>query len=64
MRGVVSLAGVPDLEDAIVKGVCRNLVITLMGGPPSVFPERYQEGSPKQLAPLGIKQAFVSGFED
>eukprot|EP01127_Copromyxa_protea_P008934 TRINITY_DN2062_c0_g1_i1.p1 TRINITY_DN2062_c0_g1~~TRINITY_DN2062_c0_g1_i1.p1 ORF type:complete len:290 (-),score=12.10 TRINITY_DN2062_c0_g1_i1:32-844(-) len=61
---VISLAGIPDLETALNEGVCGYLVAQLMGGEPGEFPKRYEEGSPKRLAPIHTSQFFVSGFED
>jgi pimeloyl-ACP methyl ester carboxylesterase len=64
VKAVVSLAGIPDLEQAIAKRVCGDLALLLMGGSPDSEPTRYAEGSPRDLIPLEVPQTFVSGFED
>jgi acetyl esterase/lipase len=62
LRGVVSLAGVPDLVRAYDIGF--QGVGTLMGGSPVEVPQRYDTGSPAALLPLGIPQLLVHGTAD
>jgi acetyl esterase/lipase len=62
--GVVSLDGPADLKATIPlqQPVCGSPVITnLIGGTPEERPERYREGSPIELLPLGVPQAFYTG---
>lgn len=64
ITGVVSIAGIPDLQQATAIGICGNLANTLMGGSEATVPNRYAQGSPKKLAPLSVPQIFVSGVQD
>jgi acetyl esterase/lipase len=67
LRGVVSLAGIPDLAAFREHGKtpCEgDVVAQLMGGGPAEVPERYREGSPIELLPLGVPQFLVAGAED
>lgn len=62
--GVISLAGIPDMEQAVKQRVCDDCPANLMGGTIEEFPKRYKEGSPKEMAPLGIPQIYISGIQD
>lgn len=64
VRGAVSLAGIPDLQAAINNRICGTLAMTLMGGNNLNVPERFAQGSPKELAPLGVPQIYISGAQD
>ena len=69
IRGVVSLAGAVDLRLASALGLGRSpegtlAVHELMGGRPQDVPEHYQEGSPGDLLPLGVRQVIVTGTAD
>lgn len=64
LRGVVSLAGVVDLERAFAHRLGDGIVETFLGGPPASVPERYRTASPKALQPLGLPQVLVHGTED
>jgi acetyl esterase/lipase len=64
LRGVVSLAGIPDLAVAGAENVCGDMAYQLMGGKPDRFGERYEQGSPVKLLPLGVKQVLIHGEED
>jgi acetyl esterase/lipase len=64
LRGVVSLAGVPDLVEAVKRNICDGACQELVGGQPEVVPERYQDASPLALSPLGIPQWHVIGLDD
>lgn len=62
--GVVSLAGIPDLAVAQTENICSGAPAELMGGKPEDFPERYAQGSPAELLPLGIPQCYIVGWDD
>jgi acetyl esterase/lipase len=64
LSGVVSLAGVDDLERALRERVCDDMAAQLLGGGPQDVPARYREASPFELLPLGVKQHLVSGARD
>lgn len=64
LTGVVAIAGIPDLAEAARRGVCQEAPEALMGGPAEDLPERYREGSPSSLLPLGVRQVFIQGEED
>jgi acetyl esterase/lipase len=61
---VVSLAGVSDLRDSAERIGAGGAAATFMGGMPDELPERYAEGSPRELLPLGVRQFLVHGTED
>ena len=64
LTGVVSLDGPADLKATIPlqRPVCGQPVITdLIGGSPEERPERYRAGSPIEVLPLGVPQAFFTG---
>lgn len=63
LRGVVSLAGVPDLRRFKRPG-CSDAVIQLLGGTPEKVPGRYQQASPIELLPLGVPQRLIHGHRD
>ena len=64
LSGVVSLAGVGDLNLAAKTQICGDVVEKLMGGNASEVPERYAQGSPSQLLPFDIPQILIQGSED
>ncbi|MDQ3460744.1 MAG: alpha/beta hydrolase [Deinococcota bacterium] len=64
LRGVVSLAGIPDLAEAAARGLCQGAPQELLGGGPGERPERYAQASPAALLPLGCPQVFIHGEED
>ena len=64
LAGVVSLDGPADLKATIPLQlpVCGRPVITdLLGGSPEERPQRYRDGSPIEVLPLGVPQAFFTG---
>lgn len=63
-KAFISIAGIPDLAQAIQQDICHEMPVRLMGGTPHALPSRYQQGSPAELAPLGIKQVFIQGEQD
>ena len=64
LRGVVSLAGIPDLAEALKQNICPDAPDRLMGGSPQEVPERYAQGSPAELLPLGVRQILIQGEQD
>ncbi|KFE63893.1 alpha/beta hydrolase family protein [Hyalangium minutum] len=63
-RGVVGLAGVVNLEQALALRLSQGIVEEFLGGTPAQVPERYQLGSPSALVPLGVRQILLHGTED
>ena len=64
LRGVVSLAGIPDLAAAGTGTGCGDMGYQLMGGALDKVPERYRQGSPAELLPIGVKQVLIHGEHD
>jgi len=64
IRGVVSLAGLADLEKATTLGACGSVAGRLLGGLPHERRERYALTSPAELLPLGVRQVLLSGALD
>jgi acetyl esterase/lipase len=65
VKGVVALAGIPDLATyASAPGSCNSAVPQLMGGLPSQVPSRYAAGSPMQLKPSSAHLRLVQGEKD
>jgi len=60
----VSLAGVTDLEDAWARGLSSDATGGFMGGSPAEVPERYAEGSPMAMLPIGVPMLLVHGDRD
>jgi acetyl esterase/lipase len=61
---VVSFAGIGDLADALEHDICGTAVAELMGGTPAQYPERYEQGSPHALLPLGVPHWHIFGTRD
>jgi len=64
LAGAVDLDGPPDLKATIAlqQPICGSPVITnLIGGSPEERPERYHDGSPIELLPLGVRQEVFVG---
>ena len=64
LTGVVNLDGPADLKATLPlqQPVCGAPVITdLIGGSPTERPERYRDGSPIELLPLGVRLEFFAG---
>ena len=51
MHGVVSLAGIPDLDEGVKRHLARGMCQELVGGSPAAVPQRYQQASPRALLP-------------
>jgi len=64
LRGIVSLAGIPDLRAAAAAKVCGDAVAQFLGGSPADQEGRVRESSPIELLPLGVRQRLVCGTED
>lgn len=68
LKGVVSLAGVGDIEAFIPAQLagCRDpaVVEALLGGSPAEVPERYADASAIKSLPLGVPQALIWGQRD
>jgi acetyl esterase/lipase len=64
LKGVVDLDGPGDLKATLPlqQPVCGAPVITqLMGGSPEERAQRYREGSPVEMLPLGVPQEIFAG---
>lgn len=64
LRGIVALAGIPDLRRASSERVCGDCVNQALGGSPAEVPDRYHDASPSELLPLGVPQRLVHGARD
>jgi len=65
LTGVVSLAGITDLEKyAMEEGSCNAAVPKLMGGMPADVPDRYAQASPARLLPVRVPQILIQGELD
>ena len=64
LRGVVSLAGIPDLRTGADREVCGDAIPRLLGGPTSEQEDRLRLVSPVELLPLGVPQRLVCGSLD
>ncbi|GAB3527897.1 alpha/beta hydrolase [Pontibacter brevis] len=65
IKGIVSLAGIPDLATySQQKGSCNEAVPQLMGGMPDEQPERYTDASPTTLLPLRVPSRLIQGALD
>lgn len=64
VRGVISLAGVADMARAAQENICGGAPQALLGGDPNEVPQRYRDGSPAALLPLGVPQILINGDRD
>lgn len=64
LRGIVSLAGVVDLREIDRIGDDNGLVRRLLGAGPDEAPDRWRQGSPRELLPLGFRYVLGCGTED
>jgi acetyl esterase/lipase len=62
--GVVSQAGVLDLERAWEWRLSRGVVRRLLGGTPEQVPERYAAVSPAARLPIGVPTLLTHGARD
>jgi acetyl esterase/lipase len=64
LAGVISLAGVVDLQMAWQLNLSNGAVVELLGGSFTDVPERYLAASPAAMLPLGIPQVLIHGTSD
>ncbi len=64
LHGVISQAGVLDLETAWRLHLSNDAVVGLLGAPFPGVPERYKAASPAARLPLGVSQVLLHGTED
>ncbi|RNI28878.1 alpha/beta hydrolase [Rufibacter latericius] len=65
VKGVVSLAGIPDLTTySTEKGSCNAAVEKLMAGLPAAVPQRYAETTPSPALALKIPVRMIQGARD
>jgi pimeloyl-ACP methyl ester carboxylesterase len=64
VTGVVSQAGVLDLERAWEWQLSDGVVKRLLGGTPEEVPERYAAASPAARLPLGVPALLTHGGKD
>jgi acetyl esterase/lipase len=72
LKGAISLAGVCDLAlmqevhhiPELRYGTNNNPSRNLIGGTPEEYPERYAQGSPIELLPIGVPQVLIHGSLD
>lgn len=64
ISGVLGLAAAADLDYLSEQQSCGDAVTRMMEGDPTRFPNRYAEGSPVRLLPLGVRQILVNGELD
>jgi acetyl esterase/lipase len=72
LKGVISLAGASDLEmmhdihqwKETLFGIVDNPTRDLLGGKPNEQTSRYQEGSPRELLPIGVPLVLIHGILD
>jgi acetyl esterase/lipase len=64
VRGVVALAGIPDLAAYAAPEGCGAAVPGLLGGEPADLGERLRRSSPIAMVPLGVEQILVIGELD
>lgn len=62
--GVISLAGLADLESSIDSLICGGAAADLIGGRSYVYPDRYLEVSVKNLLPLPGHEVIMHGNQD
>jgi acetyl esterase/lipase len=63
VKGVISLAGVVDLQRAYELHLSQDAVVEFLGGAPSQVPERYREADPMQLS-VNVPQFLFHGAAD
>ncbi len=64
LGGVVSLAGVADLEACSRLHLSNGVASEFLGGTPEEVPDRYQLASPTALVPLNIPHVLIHGTAD
>jgi len=61
---VVALAGAGNMRQVAETGLCGDAVPDIMGGKPEQVADNYQDASPEDRLPLGVKQFLVFGEKD
>ena len=61
---VVALAPVSDLRESAERVGADGAAAHFLGGMPDEVPERYEEASPRELLPLGVRQIVIHGTAD
>lgn len=66
VRAAVALGGPGDLEDFMTYGQrsCSQGVDGVFGGSSAAMPDRWRQGSPARLLPLGVRHRLVAGDAD
>ena len=65
LKGVVSLAGIPDLATySQQQGSCNAAVPQLMGGMPAEHPKHYADAAPIAMLPLRVPSRLLQGALD
>jgi acetyl esterase/lipase len=64
LRGVVSLAGVVDMEALAAIGADHGLIARLLGGDPEEVPERWRAASPVHHLPWPYRTVLACGTAD
>jgi acetyl esterase/lipase len=64
LGGVVSLAGVADLEACSRLNLSNGVASEFLGGTPDQEPDRYKQASPTALVPLNIPHVLIHGTAD
>lgn len=64
IHGVISLAGVSDLQFMWEIRQVNSPVVAFLGGTPDEVPDRYALASPAELLPIGVPQVLIHGTED
>lgn len=62
--GVISLAGVLDLQRAYELHLSHDAVAEFLGGAPNEVPERYRDADPMQLSIKNVRQVLFHGSSD
>jgi len=64
LAGVVSLAGVVDLQHAYRQHLSNDAVVEFLHGKPSEVPDHYREADPMELSIPGAQQWLIHGSAD
>jgi len=64
VHGVISLAGVVDLQRAYDLHLSDDAVVEFLGGSPSEVPKRYREADPMHLSIANAHQVLIHGSLD
>jgi acetyl esterase/lipase len=64
LRGVVSLAGVVDLEESDKLGLGNDAASSFLSGHRNEVPDRYSMASPRALLPVSVPQILIHGSAD